>query len=121
MWRLLTGAEVCALSRFNRVRLCATHRLEPRPSQAPLSMGFSRQEYWSGLPCPPPGDPPNPGIEPASLNVSCVGRLVTTSPTWEALGAETGVISSPGGMDRECPFQADRDGSIIIIIIIKIK
>ena len=32
--------------------------------QAPLSMGFSRQEYLSGLPCPPPGDLPNPGIEP---------------------------------------------------------
>ena len=31
--------------------------------QAPLSMGFSRQEYWSGLPCPPPGDLPDPGIE----------------------------------------------------------
>ena len=31
---------------------------------APLSMGLSRQEYWSGLPCPPPGDLPNPGIEP---------------------------------------------------------
>ena len=35
--------------------------------QAPLSMGFSRQEYWGGLPLPPPGDLPNPGIEPASL------------------------------------------------------
>ena len=34
--------------------------------QAPLSMGFFRQEYWSGLPCPPPGDLPNPGIEPRS-------------------------------------------------------
>ena len=34
--------------------------------QAPLSMGFSRQEYWSGLPCPPPGDLPNPGIKPRS-------------------------------------------------------
>ena len=34
--------------------------------QAPLSMGFSRQEYWSGLPCPPPGDLHNPGIEPRS-------------------------------------------------------
>ena len=32
--------------------------------QAPLSMGFPRQEYWSGLPCPPPGDLPDPGIEP---------------------------------------------------------
>ena len=34
--------------------------------QAPLSMGFSRQEYWSGLPFPPPGDLPDPGIEPGS-------------------------------------------------------
>ena len=34
--------------------------------QAPLSLGFSRQEYWSGLPCPPPGDLPNPGIKPGS-------------------------------------------------------
>ena len=34
--------------------------------QAPLSMGFSRQEHWSGLPCPPPGDLPDPGIEPRS-------------------------------------------------------
>ena len=40
--------------------------------QAPLSQGFSSQEYWSGLPFPPPGDLPDPGIEPAS--VSCVGR-----------------------------------------------
>ena len=38
--------------------------------QAPLSMEFSRQEYWSGLPCPPPGDLPNPGIEPTSLELS---------------------------------------------------
>ena len=37
--------------------------------QAPLSMGFSRQEHWSGLPCPPPGDLPNPGIEPTSLRL----------------------------------------------------
>ena len=35
--------------------------------QAPLSMGFSREGYWSGLPCPPPGDLPYPGVEPVSL------------------------------------------------------
>ena len=35
--------------------------------QAPLIMGFSRQEDWTGLPCPPPGDLPNPGIDPRSL------------------------------------------------------
>ena len=40
--------------------------------QAPLSMGFSRQKYWSGLPCPPPGDLPDPGIEPMSLMSSCL-------------------------------------------------
>ena len=34
--------------------------------QAPLSRGFPRQEHWGGLPCPPPGDPPNPGIKPRS-------------------------------------------------------
>ena len=43
--------------------------------QAPLSMGFSRQEYWSGLPSPPPGDLPDPGIKPES-HVSCIGRQV---------------------------------------------
>ena len=43
--------------------------------QAPLSMGFSGQEHWSGLPCPPPGDLPNPGTEPVS-HVSCVSRRV---------------------------------------------
>ena len=50
--------------------------------QAPLSMRFSRQEYWSGLPCPPPGDLPDPGIEPASLmSPALAGRSFTT---WEA-------------------------------------
>ena len=43
--------------------------------QAPLPMGFSRQEYWSGLPGPPPGDLPDPGIKPMS-HVSCSGRRV---------------------------------------------
>ena len=45
-------------------------------------MGFSRQECWSGLPCSPPGDHPDPGITPASL-ASAV-RFFTTSTTWEA-------------------------------------
>ena len=50
--------------------------------QVPLSMGFSRQEYWSGLPSPPPGDLPDPGIEPASPTLA--GRFFTTSTNWEA-------------------------------------
>ena len=52
------------LSHFSRVWLCAT--LWTVACQVPLSMEFSRQEYWSGLPCPLSGDLPNPGIEPRS-------------------------------------------------------
>ena len=58
-------ALLCVLSRFSCVRLFVTPWIVAR--QAPLSMGFSRQEYWSGLPCPPPGDIPDPGIQPSSL------------------------------------------------------
>ena len=53
--------------------------------QAPLSMGVSKQEYWSGLTFPTPGDLPDPGIEPESLtSPSLVGRSFTTSTTWKA-------------------------------------
>ena len=53
--------------------------------QAPLPMGFSRQEYWSGLPSPPPRDLPDPGIEPKSLaSPALAGGFFTTSATWEA-------------------------------------
>ena len=53
------------LSRFSRVQLFAT--LQTVAHQAPLSVGFSRQEYWSGLLCPPPGNLPDAGIKPSSL------------------------------------------------------
>ena len=49
--------------------------------QAPLSMGFSRQEYWSGLPFPSPGDLPDPKIE--LMSPILVGRLFTAEPHWE--------------------------------------
>ena len=53
--------------------------------QAPLSMGFSRQEYWSGLPFPPPGDLPDSGTELMSPTSSALaGRFFTTGATWEA-------------------------------------
>ena len=53
--------------------------------QAPLSMGFSRQEYWSELPCLPPGDLPDPGIERTSVaSPALAGRFFTTSTTREA-------------------------------------
>ena len=54
--------------------------------QPPLSMGSSRQEYWSGLPYPSPGDLPNPGIKPESRTLpALVEGFFTTSATWEAL------------------------------------
>ena len=57
------SVRVCA-QLLRSVRLFATLWTVAR--QAPLFMGFSRQEYWSGLPCPPPGHLPNPGIKPVS-------------------------------------------------------
>ena len=71
--------QLCAvLSCFSHVQLCATQWTTAR--QAPLFMGFSRQEYWSGLPCPPPGDIPDPGIKPASLrSPALAGEVFTTS------------------------------------------
>ena len=72
----------CVLSCFSRVLFCMT--LWTVVSQAPLSMGFSRKEYWSGLPCPSPGDLPDPGIEPTSLmSPALAGRFFTSSTTWE--------------------------------------
>ena len=54
--------------------------------QTPLSMRFSRQECWNGLSCPPPGDLPDPGVEPASLtSPALTGIFFTTSISWEAL------------------------------------
>ena len=52
--------------------------------QSLLSMGFFRQEYWSGLPFPHPGDLPYPGIALASPASSCIGRFLTIWATWEA-------------------------------------
>ena len=53
-------------------------------------MGFSRQEYWSGLPFPPLGDLPNPGIKPASLlSPALAGIFFTTRATWEAPSSVT--------------------------------
>ena len=66
------------LSRFSRVRLFVTPWTVAH--QTPPSMGFSRQEYWSGLPCPLPGDLPDPGIEPAFLkSPALAGGFLTAS------------------------------------------
>ena len=79
---------VCVLSCFSHVQLFAT--LWTIARQVPLSMGFSRQEYWSGLPCPPPGDLPNPGIEPESpMSLALTGGFFTTNATWESQDTTT--------------------------------
>ena len=63
--------------------------------QAPLSMGILRQEYWSGMPCPCPGDLPDSGIKPESLmSPALAGRIFTTNATWDAPNITTKDIKS---------------------------
>ena len=71
--------------------------------QASLSVGFSRQEYWSGLPFPPPGDLANPGIKPKSLRSPALADgLFTTSAIWEAPNLDS---SSSLSQNEEGPPQ----------------
>ena len=76
-----SSLNMLLLSCFSRVRLfTAPWTID---LQGPLSMGLSRQEYWSGLPCPPPEDLPDPGIEPAPLmSPLSLGAFFTTSAAW---------------------------------------
>ena len=74
---------VCLVSHLSREQLCVT--LWTIARQAPLSMGFSRHEYRSGLPCPPAGDRPDSGIKPMSLMAPVLaGEFFTAKATWEA-------------------------------------
>ena len=85
------GSIACRLSRFSCVRLCETPWIIAH--QVPLSVGFSRQKYRSGLPCPPPGDLSNLGTEPMTLmSPALAGRFLTTSTTWET---QQGWLLSP--------------------------
>ena len=74
---------VSMLSCFSRVQLFVTSWTKVH--QAPLSMGLFRQEYWCGLPYTPPGDLPDPGVQPMSLmSPTMAGGIFTISTTWEA-------------------------------------
>ena len=76
-----SASFMCAcVSHLSRVQLFAI--LWAIVHQAPLSMEFSRHEYWSGLPCPPPGDLPDPGIKPVFLTSPAVAG--GDSATWKA-------------------------------------
>ena len=94
-----------------RVRSCLSVRLFATPwtiaRQAPLSIGFSRQEYWSGLPCPHPRDLPDPGIKSVSfMSPAPAGGFFTTRATCEtlpSLGENSDVTQSRGGPRTQIP------------------
>ena len=89
-YRQIDGqTDVCVLSRFSHIRPFASPWTVAH--QAPLSMGFSMKEYWSGLPCLPPGDLPNPGIEPTS----------PTPPALQADSLPTEPSGKPYGIDGQ--------------------
>ena len=78
------SVRACMQSCFSQLfQLCESQWTAAH--QIPLSMRFSRQEYWSWLPSPPPGDLPDPGIKSSSLmSPTLAGGFFTTSATWEA-------------------------------------
>ena len=83
-WITGKGFMLIFLCSFSRAQLCMTPWTVAH--QAPLSMGFSRQEYWSGVPFLTPGDLPDSGIEPASLvSPALAGGFFTMSATWEVI------------------------------------
>ena len=92
---------VCVCSVIQSCQLFATPWIVAL--QAPLSMEFSRQDYWSGLPSPPPGDLPSPGTEPVSPAVPVLlGRFSTTEPpgkpwnSWVGVAVTTLWLKKPG-------------------------
>ena len=87
LWEVIQGEMVGKEGALVHVRLLATPWTVAR--QAPLSMEFSRQKYWSGLPFPPPGDLPDPGIEPMS-------------PAWQV---DTLPLSHMGSPSHHSPAQ----------------
>ena len=103
---------ICAcLSHFSCVQLFVTLRTVAH--QAPQSMGFSRQESWSELSCPPPGNLPDPGTEPYLIYPALAGRFFTTSAVWEPLYHDgpslfiTCLVSQFRSVAQSCPTLCD--------------
>ena len=93
------GVHWCMLSHFSCVQLCAT--LWTVTHQAPLSLRFSRQEYWSALPRPPPGDLPDPGIQALSpASPALAGGFFT-------LSHRGGPCNGPGAQHISTCFQPE--------------
>ena len=99
-WQACSGVGghrlVCVLCRFSHVLLLAT--LWTVTLQAPLSMGFSRQEYWSGLPLTSPGDLLDPRIEPGSLTLQEDSLL--SEPPWKPTYAHISTYISASMYDK---------------------
>ena len=91
-------SHTCVLSHFSRVRLFAT--LWTIAHQVPLSVEFPRQGYWSGLPCPPPGDLPRPGIERLYWQVDSLPLALPGKPE----SAIIIPISPPSGASLPSPY-----------------
>ena len=86
-------------------------------SPTPLSMGFSRQEYWSGLPCPPPGGLPDPGIQPAFLgSPALAGRFFTREPHGKPQTPYLVLLSHSVVFDSVAPWTAARQASLSFTI-----
>ena len=95
------GTCVCIPSHSLCPTLC-----DPMDCSSP---GFSRQEYWSGLPCPPPRDLSDPGIEPVSLkSPALAGRFLTASATWEG-APSTNSCSNLSELGERTPFSERAD------------
>ena len=89
-WRVTRGTQFRGAERSTCCLLLSCVQLPATPwtgaHPAPLSMGVSRQEYWSGLLCCPPGDLPDPGIEQMSLmSPALAGGFFTSSATWDSV------------------------------------
>ena len=103
--------EPCALL-LSHVRLFAAPWTVAH--QAPLSIGCSRQEYWSGLPFPPPGALPHPGIKPTFLSSPAwAGGFFTMIATWEAWMLVGGQCKSLLWMEKWVPRQSILEGTLM--------
>ena len=123
VWPLCRAGPCLRKFQYSHVLSCFSHvRLFAIPwtvaHQAPLSMGFSRQEYWSGLPFPPPGDLPDPGIELASLlSPALAGRFFTTSTTHNR-GLKYNLISVPLRNFKNEQKLIKRSSFCILIVVV---
>ena len=91
--------------------------------QAPLSMGFCRQEYWSGLPWPPPEDLPDPGIEPGFPELQADSLLSEPPGKPRATPKKTGVllVRKNGRKDNRCTASSVSPVPYCLIVIKKMK